>query len=251
MRTPQPEEKQIVEPPIPNFSPPKYATKAKYANLKDRPLQVIVKLISMELKPDREEYSPPMTDEQLLTFCNRESPHCFYEGHWHVEGTHDERIVASACCYLGSENISEEGLHFRDGSVGSLGCELGTVETCPGRILVWPNYLHHKTGTITLIDQEQPGHRTLCCFYLVDPTLRIRSTATVPPQQQTWLNELAKVALPSLLPDGLVPVITQKYMVKDGSTINYEEALERRQRLSKERSGDCKIIAANLWIPEE
>jgi len=251
MSTPQPKEKKIVEPTIPNFSLPKYTTKAKAVNLKDRPLQVIVKLISMELEPEEEPAFDSMTSEQQLEYFSRERSDYFEGGHWHVEGTHDERIVASACCYLDSDNVAEKGLQFRDGSVGSSGCELGMVETFPGRILVWPNYLHHRTGRVMLEDKKRPGHRTLCCFHLVDPTLRIRSTATVPPQQQTWLDELADVALTSLRPDGLLRSAIQDSMVKDGSTINYEEALERRRRLSQERAADFNVIADNFWIPQD
>jgi hypothetical protein len=252
MSTPQPKEKNIVERPIPKFSKPKYTTKAKAVNLKDCPLQVIVKLISMELDPEEEEPEfGSMPYAQLEKHFSRECPDYFEGGHWHVEGTHDERIVASACCYLDSDNVVEEGLQFRDGSVGSSGCELGMVETFPGRILVWPNYLHHRTGSVGLEDMERPGHRTICCFHLVDPTLRIRSTATVPPQQQTWVYELVDVALTSLRPDSLICSEIHDFMVKDGSTVNYEEALERRRRLSQERAGDFKVIAGHLWIPSD
>ena len=34
-------------------------------------------------------------------------------GEWHVEGLHDERIVATACVYLESENVGEITLEFR------------------------------------------------------------------------------------------------------------------------------------------
>jgi len=245
-------QKKIEEPPIPSFVPPKYTAKKKAVSLHDRPLQVIVKVISMELQPLEPDYAS-MTEDEKDAYADlpvEEKPQYFPGGHWHVEGTRDERIVASACCYLDSENVTEKGLEFRNGSVGSIGRELGTVETSPGRILVWPNYLHHKTGGVSLKDKKRAGHRTLCCFHLVDPTLRIRSTATVPPQQRSWLwsmaNNLALAPLPS---DGLVRSKIHDFMVSDGSTISYEEALERRERLSRERWGDARVIADNFWIP--
>lgn len=248
MGTPRPKEKKIVEPSIPSFSPPKHTAKKVEVNLHDRPLQVIVKLISMNLQPEEEVDLDSMTHEEMDVYFEKERTDCFGRGHWHVEGTQDERIVASACCYLDSENVEEEGLKFRDGSVGSGGHELGTVPTLPGRILVWPNYLHHKTGKVRLLDKKQPGHRTLCAFHLVDPTLRIRSTATVPPQQQSWLKEMVdEVALASQ--DDLVRARVYDSISKDGSTISYEEALERREFLSKERAGDYRVIADNFWIP--
>lgn len=58
-------------------------------SLRDRPVQVIVKLASLELDTSRGE------DESSCP-----------GGVWHVEGTLDEKIVATSCCYLESENIS-------------------------------------------------------------------------------------------------------------------------------------------------
>ncbi|KAH8064371.1 DUF4246-containing protein [Aureococcus anophagefferens] len=58
-----------------------------------RRLQVIVKLQTIELTPERPEYAG---------------------GAWHVEGTRNERIVATAIHYLECENISESRLAFRE-----------------------------------------------------------------------------------------------------------------------------------------
>ncbi|KAL3911180.1 MAG: hypothetical protein SGARI_001763 [Bacillariaceae sp.] len=236
-----------VELPVPWFSPPTYTSQKQTVALHDRPLQVIVKLISMELKPEEEHDYDAMTREERMEHYRREEPHFFEGGHWHVEGTLDERIVASACCYLDSENVRERGLEFRDGSVGSTGKELGTAATFPGRILVWPNYLHHKTGSVSLVDKTKPGHRTLCCFHLVDPTLRVRSTATVPPQQRSWLSDLVTL-IPAAATDGVCATI-HDFMISDGSTIDYQEALERRKRLSEERSADSEVISDHFWTP--
>ena len=109
--------------------------------------------------------------------------------------------------------------------------------------------------SVKLADKTKPGHRTLCCFHLVDPTLRIRSTATVPPQQEAWLwkavssdiNKLTKLPCD----DDQIGVEVRDFMVKDGSTITYDEALERREALSKERRADAQVIDDNFWIPED
>mmetsp|Transcript_12432 Transcript_12432/g.21769 ORF Transcript_12432/g.21769 Transcript_12432/m.21769 type:complete len:110 (+) Transcript_12432:162-491(+) len=69
-----------------------------------------------------------MTREQIREYIRNPLDY-FDGGHWHVEGTHNERSVTPASCYLESKNVKEERLHFRDGSVGSLREELGTVET--------------------------------------------------------------------------------------------------------------------------
>lgn len=55
-------------------------------------LQIIVKMVSVELTPEKPEYPA---------------------GTWHVEGLLNERICATALYYLDSENITESSLSFR------------------------------------------------------------------------------------------------------------------------------------------
>ena len=55
-------------------------------------LQVITKLASIELTPEKPHYDG---------------------GAWHVEGMEDEKIVATAIYYVASENVTETQLEFR------------------------------------------------------------------------------------------------------------------------------------------
>lgn len=59
---------------------------------KDTSLQIIVKMASIELTPEKPE---------------------FPAGGWHVEGQQNERICATALYYLDSENITDSSLSFR------------------------------------------------------------------------------------------------------------------------------------------
>lgn len=63
-----------------------------FERFKDTGLQIIVKLASIELTPEKPE---------------------FPAGGWHVEGKLNERICATALFYLDSENITESSLSFR------------------------------------------------------------------------------------------------------------------------------------------
>lgn len=235
------DQREFVPPTIPTFVEPQNQApdQNQYVSLRDRPLQVIVKLASLELDPSRGE------DESHYS-----------GGTWHVEGTLNERIVATACCYLESQNVTGGKLSFRnsvcepnyeqddhDGVYQMYGLEngeplvqeLGSCSTPAGRILAWPNTLQHRVDPVTLQDESRPGKRTICCFFLVDPTLRIRSTATVPPQQFRWI---ANVMHPILGKVGFSEeAIRHKIvdLVKSTSTLTYEEACERRQRLMDER----------------
>ncbi len=64
-----------------------------------------------------------------------------------------------------------------------------------------------------LADASKPGHRTILCFFLVDPSVRITSTSDVLPQMPD---------LPRELYDAIM------HEVKDG-TIDRAEAMELRE----------------------
>lgn len=161
-------------------------------------LQVIVKMISIELTPEQPERSA---------------------GGWHIKGLLNERICATALYYLDSENITDSNLSFRmqtaseqdrpqtvDFIVDSyhwMECNYGTtfsasgscvqnygsVNTREGRLLAFPNVFQHRVSSIQLADPTKPGHQHVIALCLVDPHQRIISTANVPPQQQTWWLE--------------------------------------------------------------
>ncbi|KAF1849209.1 uncharacterized protein K460DRAFT_305120 [Cucurbitaria berberidis CBS 394.84] len=191
----------------------------------DSGLQIIVKMASIELTPEKPEF--PI-------------------GGWHVEGQMNEHICATALYYLDSENITNSSLSFRMQTsmymnddkaynVGqdayhwmeriygtSLGCNTpclqnyGSVETRQGRLLAFPNVFQHRVSPFRLIDPTKPGHRRFIALWLVDPTQRIISTANIPPQQMTWYADSllgstpsARIAALSILPPELVALLVQ------------------------------------------
>lgn len=163
---------------------------------KDSGLQIIVKMASIELTPDKPE---------------------FPAGGWHIEGLLNEKICATALYYLDSENITDSSLSFRmhtssyqddlqdeagqdsyhwlecnygaSLSGGSCIQNYGSVNTPEGRLLAFPNVFQHRVSPFELVDKTKPGHRRFIALWLVDPHQRIISTANVPPQQQDWWAE--------------------------------------------------------------
>lgn len=110
----------------------------------------------------------------------------------------------------------------------------GSCTPKKGRTLAWANVWQHRVDAVKLEDDKKPGKRTIVCFFLVDPTLRIRSTATVPPQQKAWLHSEAQQ---KVLKDELSDLVADKVASNlEGIGMTYEEAVERRARLMKERS---------------
>ncbi|KAF2717870.1 hypothetical protein K431DRAFT_333667 [Polychaeton citri CBS 116435] len=193
--------REPVQPEAPDFEAWGYTTKpADSLSKRFKDLQVIVKIASIELTPDKPD---------------------FPAGGWHVEGQMNEHIVGTALYYLDSENVTPSHLHFRmqtssyqdedytvgqdsykwlqmvygtqlgSGSGGPCLQNYGSVETRQGRLLAFPNVYHHRVSPFELQDKTKPGHRRFIALWLVDPLTRIISTANVPPQQQGWWLEQA------------------------------------------------------------
>ncbi|MET9497828.1 DUF4246 domain-containing protein [Streptomyces sp. NPDC006552] len=196
-----------VVPDAPDFSPPEPPADFARVDLRGSRLQVIVKLATIQLTPQRPAYAG---------------------GSWHVEGMLNERIVSTGIYYWDSENITESRLSFRtalddpeyeqnddDGLREVYGLEdedalnqtLGSAVTPAGRCLAFPNVLQHRVSPFRLTDPARPGHRKILAFFLVDPGRTIVSTSDVPPQQP-WA---------------------------DTSTMTLDEARRYREQLMQER----------------
>ncbi|NKI44632.1 DUF4246 domain-containing protein [Streptomyces physcomitrii] len=177
------ENRSPVIPDAPAFTPPPKPEDHARIDLRGRRLQVIVKLATIHLTPEKPEYAG---------------------GSWHVEGMLNERIVSTGLYYWDSENITDSRLSFRaalddpryeqnddNGLREVYGLEdedalnqvLGSAPTPAGRCLAFPNILQHRVGSFRLADPTRPGHRKILAFFLVDPSKKIVSTSDVPPQQ--------------------------------------------------------------------
>ncbi|MBE3046719.1 DUF4246 family protein, partial [Candidatus Bathyarchaeota archaeon] len=103
--------REPVQPKTPHFHPRKYSTpegETLREVFKNDRLQVIVKMTSIELTPEKPR---------------------FPGGYWHVDGLMNEHIVATAVYYPDSENITASRLAFRALQEGwDQGCEEEVVE---------------------------------------------------------------------------------------------------------------------------
>ena len=200
-------------------------------------LQVIFKLANILLTPENPEYEG---------------------GSWHVEGALNEHICATALYYYDQENITDSYLSFRqsiDAEVmtmkpaqsefnslemyygveqdGPALQELGKVLTREGRMLAFPNVLQHCVHNFRLKDETKPGHRKILAMFLVDPHIKVLSTANVPPQQRDWWQEeVRKVSPFAELPQEVFDEIIEGV---DGFPLNYADQCEVRQKLMDER----------------
>ena len=175
-------------------------------------LQVIVKLSSIELTPQKQQ---------------------FHGGNWQVEGLKNEHIVATAVYYYDVSNITEAHISFRmqasldeweiEAEQGNnkplaqiFGLEsgeltdeealqdLGSIPILAGRFLAFPNTLQSRVEPFELKDKVQPGYCRALTLWLVDPNYRICSTRNVPPQQHSWWAGQAKDGITSEFRESLM-----------------------------------------------
>lgn len=118
--------------------------------------------------------------------------------------------------------------------------ELGNVVCREDRLLTFPNVLQHRVSPFTLADRSRPGHRKILALFLIDPHLRIISSANVPPQQEEWSRRRQDL-IDGLLGERL-PVELQDIVRKDlpKPTMSLEEAKRYRLELMEERSVKSK-----------
>ena len=201
-------------------------------------VQVIFKLANIYLTPEQPEYEG---------------------GSWHVEGSLDERICATAIYYYDQENVTPSHLAFRQGLDAEelmmipaqseytslekyLGVEqdgaaiqhLGSVLTRPRRLLAFPNALQHQVQPFGLEDKSKPGHRKILAMFLIDPAKPIPSTSDVPPQRKDWwMPEVRKVPAFAQLP---YEIFEQIIDMVDDFPISWSDALDIRESLMDERT---------------
>jgi hypothetical protein len=217
-------------------------------SFRQKGLQVIVKIDRIEL--DSSESSFPGSD-------------------WHVEGLHNEHIVANSMYILEEENTSEPRINFRqetrldldEFTYNKYGLEallkvfdvhykeqilqgshapaslqrLGSVGLPVGRLLAWPNVLHHRITPFELVDKTKSGHRSFLTLSLVDPSYRICSTRNVPPQDHDWW---ADQALAAALPRNIgVPreLVDHIDSYTDNWPMGLKEAKNVREQMAKEQ----------------
>ncbi|KAF3207454.1 hypothetical protein TWF191_001031 [Orbilia oligospora] len=157
--------------------------------LEGRTVKVIVKMMHIVISPKKPWYTG--------------------EG-WRVDGTKNERIVASGIYCYHQENITEFGLSFRRGfakdphkaavSILDTGddtegffdiekhdtCQdIGNVELGENQGIAFPNIYHHRGWACCLRDESKPGYIKLLQFLLCDPSeeFTVDTTRTVPAQQ--------------------------------------------------------------------
>jgi hypothetical protein len=108
----------------------------------------------------------------------------------------------------------------------------GAIRVVPGRTIMYPSTIQHRFTRYELKDKTKPGYGRAVVFFLVDPNIRIISTANVPPQRFDWTmglessddelrSSMSKLALDNRESKGSMP-------------LSLDEALENRGKFLQE-----------------
>ncbi|KAJ6787607.1 hypothetical protein PWT90_05008 [Aphanocladium album] len=219
-------------------------------------LQVIVKLASIHLTPEKPTYDG---------------------GSWHSEGLLNERIVSTALFYYDSDNVTDSALAFRTNcnkedlmmegfyeqsdtlgieralaidAAGSTLQDVGSVQTRPGRALFFPNLYQHRVSPFELADKSRPGHRKILALFLVDPKVPVLSTANVPPQQREWWEREVSMSADAIVSRRLPNEIRD--MVMDG--IDFPISLDEAKKIRQDFMSERKVLvndAESRWDQTE
>lgn len=175
--------------------------------------------------------------------------------------------MSTALYYYSNENITQSKLSFRHQVENEesmidfgyeqdehawlsryFGChnegpgvqEIGSVKTNEGRLLTFPNILQHQVGPFGLADPTKSGHRKIIALFLVDPNIKVVSTANVPCQQREWWWDLLTSQGGNEKQKGLdkLPLELQQHVYDDVDDfpLSMDTAKELRLELMKERT---------------
>jgi hypothetical protein len=111
--------------------------------------------------------------------------------------------------------------------------DLGTISTRQDRLIAFPNVLQHLVEPFELKNPKKPGHRKILAMFLVDPHIRVISTANVPPQRREWWAEkVREIEQFAVLPREIFDRIIQDV---EGFPISWDAAVKIRESLMDER----------------
>ena len=114
--------------------------------------------------------------------------------------------------------------------------QIGDVLAKEGRLITFPNVFQHRVLPFKLADPTKTGHRKILALFLVDPHVKVISSANVPCQRRDWWAE--ELELSRALPGKLSLAIKKEVvgnMEDSDFPISLEEAKKLRLELMEER----------------
>ncbi|CAL5865990.1 uncharacterized protein PFLUO_LOCUS197 [Penicillium psychrofluorescens] len=205
---------------------------------KQRGLQVVTRLLSVDLDPEDR----------------------YYETDWHVELQMNEHICAAAFYIYDTENMEDPNMEFRNMVETATLSEVehepgdftwlkqvfglengepaiqspGAIRCKVGRTVIYPTTVQHRLTGFELKDKSKPGYSRALVFLLVDPNIRIISTANVPPQRYDWCHPVPATENPEELSKAMQKLALDNIDRKGDLPMSLAEALEIRKEVMNE-----------------
>ncbi|EDP55589.1 hypothetical protein V8F44DRAFT_485829 [Aspergillus fumigatus] len=204
-----------------------------------RGLQMICRITSYDLTPE----------------------HPYTETGYHCEGQMNEHVAATMAYVFHIDNVEVPSLEFRQISESASLAEVehdpddtiwlkqvygledgepivqtvGRIRTPVGRVIIVPATIQHRVNHCELIDKTRPGSVKVLSLFLVDPNIRIISTANVPPQRLDWsFDDIHPQELEGL--DQMLQQLTVRFSErKDSLPISLNEARKLHDEVFWER----------------
>jgi len=238
---------------------------------RDRGLQVVVRIDSIELTPKRPSFKDKLAADEWRWKCKA----------WHAaDGLVTDYIIATAILFFDLDNVDPISIQFQQAahlygvdfsedehrdfpsieavfdlqdqdhwdwrrdlcqpSAYPRVQELGGVIAREGRMISFPGPVSYCFDPIKLADASKPGRARYLALYLVDPNYRVCSTRNVPPQRQDWwAYDVARKApeafgrLPQELVDQIVANADTDVMLDTEGLVRVRDAMEK-ERLDNE-----------------
>jgi len=108
----------------------------------------------------------------------------------------------------------------------------GSIRAMPGRCIMYPSTIQHKFTRFELEDKSKPGFARALVFFLVDPNIRIISTANIPPQRLDWTMDIPESG--GELKEAMAKLAIDNRNSKGNMPFTLDEALDTRVKVLNE-----------------
>ncbi|CAG8325705.1 unnamed protein product [Penicillium salamii] len=105
----------------------------------------------------------------------------------------------------------------------------GSIRAMPGRCIMYPSTVQHKFTRFAPKDKTRPGFARALVFLLVDPNIRIISTANIPPQRLDWTMDIPETG--EELKEAMAKLALDNRNSKGNMPMTLDEALECRVKV--------------------
>jgi hypothetical protein len=218
---------------------------------KERGLQVITRMLGIDLTPEDPYFETDWHVEGTMVSPTNRTMNC-------PDKPQNEHICASAFLIYDHENMGDAYMEFRNICETATLTEVehepndfiwlrqvyglengepaiqrpGTIRAMPGRCIMYPSAVQHKFTRFELKDKTKPGAARALVFFLVDPNIRVISTANIPPQRLDWTKDISGSG--DQLREAMAKLALDNRNQKGNMPLTLDEALDTRLKVLNE-----------------